>query len=72
MECEIEKLPDYVVKNICRVWEEGRDGSNHLTAAAFYHGLANGSHANGELFREALFLVFVVAQRFRLTNGLED
>ena len=70
MKSEVEKLPTYVQENICRMWEEAREGSNYLQASAFYRGLANGSHANNELFLEAIFLVYVVIERFKLANGL--
>ena len=72
MESEIENLPAYVQENICRTWEESREGSKYVEACAFYRGLANGSHANSELFLEAIFLVFVAVERFKLANGLED
>ena len=72
MECEIEKLPAYVQENVCRIWEEAREGSKYSEACAFYRGLANGSHANSELFLEAIFLVFVAVERFKLANELED
>lgn len=72
MKSEIENLPEYVVDNICREWEDAREGSNYRMACVFYRGFANSSHANEELFKEAMLLVYVAIERYRMSIGLED